>query len=546
MAISNNSGVLTTSFKTHDIEKFYFSPISYLSDTNDLISNLYGFIGYKNPETSNSSIEEIQSSSYLKSLYKTMFAAKRITNNDISPVIEKIKWTANTFYDIYTDKENIFKKDSDGKLIKKFYVINKFDQIFKCLWNGKSTSNTYQITNITGSSSNTIVSIQYDALISYDIGDYITIQNSNPAYFNGTYKVVSSGSGVANVAYGINQSYKLPYSNTYISDGIVNKSTLSTVEPYLDSGTFDTSLLQITPDGYKWKYIYTLDKGRKEKFYDDNYIPVPIKESEPPNLYKTEVQAGGIDIVGLVSKGNNYVDGTDTVNVQITGDGYNANAIAYVVNSKIEDIIVTNIGYGYTFADILLTPVNTLSGNGALSEIYISPMGGHGFNPLEEFGCDTIMITAEFKGDEDGTIPTNVKFNQLGIITNPHASKTEDLHANGSIYLLSTRLIVTPTIVPFIQGELVYQGENINNNTFIAECLSYDPTTSILHVINSVGTPNPNFSIVGASTGAYGIVSGVIDPTMPKFTGNIIYFQNLEITQRDSSDTEQFRLIVKY
>lgn len=545
MAItSNNHGLLTTSFKTHDIEKFYFSPISMLSDTNDRISNLYCFIGYRNPNSANSLQHPIETISYLKSVYKSMFAAKRITNNDISPVIEKIKWTANTYYDIYSDNENIFEEGTDGKLIRKFYVVNKFDQVFKCLWNGKTRTNTYPISAI--SKSNTTISIDYDGLLAYDVGDYITIQNSDPSEYNGTYRVISATNGTANVAYGIKESYKISTSNTYISGGLINKSPVSEVEPYLDAGTFDTSLLQITPDGYKWKYIYTLDKGLKEKFYDDSFMPVPINREEPPNPYTKAVQAGGIDIVGLVDGGNYYIPGTDTVNVTITGDGYNANAIAYVANSSIVDILITNPGYGYTFANIDITPAGNLTGNGAIAELSTSPIGGHGFDPLEEFGCDKIMISTEFAGSEYGKIPTDVEFNQLGIMVNPHATKTADLHANGSIYTLMTQLLVTPTVNPFVQGEQIYQGDNYQNATYIAECLSHDLGTGLLYVINSIGTPSPNFAVVGVTSGAYSIVSGIVDPTMPKFMGNIIYVENIELTQRESADTEQFRLIVKY
>lgn len=545
MAIStNNIGLLTTSFRTHDIEKFYYSPISLLSDTNDLISNIYCFIGYRNPDTANSLQTPIESNAYIKSVYKSMFAAKRITNNELSPVIEKIKWTANTYYDIYTDKEFIFKKDINGKLLKKFYVVNRFDQVFKCLWNGKTRSNTYNITSITRS--NTIVSITYSGLNTYSIGDYITIQNSKPSDYNGTYRVISATNGVANVAFGIDESYKIGVANTFISGGMINKAPLSSVEPYLDSGTFDTSLLQITSDGYKWKYIYTIDKGRKEKFYDSNYIPVPIKQDEPPNINSTSSKAGSIDIVGLIQGGSGYSPGTDTVDIRITGDGYNANAIAYVASNSIVDILMTNTGYGYTYADISILPSTNLSGNGANAEIYISPIGGHGFDPIEEFGCDTIMITCEFQGSESNKIPTNLEFNQLGLMINPYALDSDELHANGSIYTMSTVLLLTPSIAPFQQGELVYQGNSITDYTFIAECLSFDTTTNALYVINSVGIPSPNYAIIGHSSGGYAIISGVSNPTMSRFTGNIVYVENIETTQRDSSDTEQFRLIVKY
>ena len=43
---SNNIGILTSSSSVHEIEKFYYAPISYYADTRNIISNLYCFLSY--------------------------------------------------------------------------------------------------------------------------------------------------------------------------------------------------------------------------------------------------------------------------------------------------------------------------------------------------------------------------------------------------------------------------------------------------------------------------------------------------------------------
>lgn len=72
---------------------------------------------------------------YKKQVFKNMFYLKKITSNNISPVIRRINWVSGTVYDYYRDDINLYKKDNDGVPEYKFYIINQFNQVFKCLWN---------------------------------------------------------------------------------------------------------------------------------------------------------------------------------------------------------------------------------------------------------------------------------------------------------------------------------------------------------------------------------------------------------------------------
>jgi hypothetical protein len=71
-----------------------------------------------------------------------MFIAKKITSNDMSPVVERIDWTTGEVYDYYRDDIDMFQRDPNGTITKRFYVKNKFDQVFKCLWNNKGAVST--------------------------------------------------------------------------------------------------------------------------------------------------------------------------------------------------------------------------------------------------------------------------------------------------------------------------------------------------------------------------------------------------------------------
>jgi hypothetical protein len=546
---SNNIGILTSSSSVHEIEKFYYAPISYYADTRNIISNLYCFLSYDSSIaefdiSGNTTTTPVETAKSIKEYHKNIFAVKRILDSDISPVIQRINWKTDTYYDIYKDNEFMFHRDSDGKLIKNFYIINKYNQVFKCLWNAKNSDEHYDVSSI--SKSNNVVSIYHSGPDVFQIGDYITLDNVNPSEYNGTYVVVDGSYGIANVSYALNTSYSVSANSNYTSNGIIYYASLSTEEPQLDVGTFDNSVTLYTADGYKWKYIYTVDKGQKERFYTKDYIPVPISVDTPPNSYITESGAGSLDIIGVSYGGNAYSDGTTTTTVNITGDGQGANAVAYVVGGSVYDVIITNAGSNYTTANAVIVPSFGQGGSGAILELYPSPIGGHGFDPIAEFGCNSIMVSAQFFGSEGGTIPTDVYYNQIGLLINPYAKKDPDNHANSTIFLTSTILSVSATISPFTQGEILIQGESINNYIFKAECLSYDAINNVLYVVNTQGTATPNYAVRGLSSGGYSIVSGFTSPTISPYTGYITYIENIPTAIRNPSDTEQFNLIIKY
>lgn len=85
-------------------------------------------------------------------------------------------------------------------------------------------------------------------------------------------------------------------------------STTSLEEPYLQ-----------TSDGYKWKYMYTLTSVQKQKFFNDDWMPVVTNK-----FVSASAQPGSIDIVNITNSGNNYVSGTLQDIITVTGDGTGA------------------------------------------------------------------------------------------------------------------------------------------------------------------------------------------------------------------------------
>jgi hypothetical protein len=400
-----------------------------------------------------------QTQKYIKDLYKNMFIAKKITSNDMVPVVERIDWNLGEVYDYYRDDIDMFQLDPNGTMTRRFYVKNKFDQVFKCLWNN-----------------------------------------------NG---------------------------------GITSK------EPYFEPGTYNVNDVFQGTDGYKWKYMYTITYANKIKFLDDTWMPVPLP-TNVPNAIDTFAGAGSIDVINITNGGSNYDPANADVYVTITGDGKYATANATVTLGVVTDIVVSNTGSNYTFANVSISSAN---GKNATAVVYPSPIGGHGFNAVSELGCRHVMLTASFDKSESGQIPTNIDFRQIGIISNPYVYFGSDKAiANSTTYRLSTDYLVSTGSGSYNQDETVFQSNNglLADAYFTATVLSFDTTTNQLKLLNNQGTANLYQVIYGDSSKTARVALQKNDTLFVPFSGYLMYVENREAVTRSADGSEQFKLVLGY
>ena len=316
----------------------------------------------------------------------------------------------------------------------------------------------------------------------------------------------------------------------------------STEQPYFQPGTYGTNNIYQGADGYKWKYIYTIDIGSKTKFMDSVWIPVPIMETTL-NPLKRSAGCGDIEVINVLNGGSGYDPANSTIAVSITGDGSGAVASAVSSSGAITDIIVTNPGTNYSFATI-----NIVSGSGAGANVSgpISPIGGHGFDAVTELGCNHVMLTATFNGSEGGYIPTDIDYRQVGILNNPLALSTYPNFANSNIYKTSTDFIVASGFGTYVNDEILYQGSSLESASFSAKVLSFNSVSNIINLINITGNPIINSPVFGNSSGTVRTLLGVSTPDFITFSGKINYIENRSGVQRSSDGIEQFKFVLGY
>lgn len=140
-----NTGILTNNNGFYQTKYVYFAPSSTIATTQEPLATYYCFLSRVLAWPSET-IPPVptEDTKNINQIFKNMFIAKKITSNDISPVIERINWVSGEIYSYYEDNVNMFELDTNGTLLRRFYIKNRFDQVFKCLWNANGAASTVE------------------------------------------------------------------------------------------------------------------------------------------------------------------------------------------------------------------------------------------------------------------------------------------------------------------------------------------------------------------------------------------------------------------
>jgi len=463
--------LLTHYAKTSSAQESYYYPSAVLPYAADSpLATFYCFLAKTVPwEDDDNPPNPLQTQKYIKETFKNIFVAKRIYSGDISPVIERVDWKTNVIYNYYRDDVDMLEVDSNGYLVRQFYVKNKYDQVFKCLWN--------------------------------------------------------------------------------------NNDSPSTEEPYFEPGTYSTNNIYQGNDNYKWKYIYSIDTGAKVKFMDSAWMPVPVS-LKALNPLLSSAGRGSIDVINITNGGQGYDLTNSVIQIAISGDGNGATATVTtneVANGVISDIVVENPGSNYTYANVTITGVaanGSTVGSGATAICPTSPVGGHGFDPISELGCNHVMYTVEFNKSESNIIPTDNNYYQIGMLVNPVTKQNPLVPANGAIYKTSTDLLVAPGFGSYSEDEYVYQvpnpGDPLSDATFIGTVLSFNTSTNVVRLINITGTANTNAPLFGNSSGTARTVLSIDYPLFELCSGYMLYLENRSGVERSADGIEQYKIVLGY
>ena len=481
---------------------------------------------------------------YKYNVQKDGLLLKRITSNDIQPVIPRVDWAANTVYVAYDQTANLFIKTAET------LVSGGTVNVSLSLANTVNANSINLAAATPALSAGSIIRIDEETKEVVRInaaGDFLTVNTvfTTAHTTANLFKLDISQTQYSNKFYVRNSSdqvFKCLFNNNGAQSNTMPEITIGgdlPENPYIE-----------TVDGYKWKYMYSIPTGLKNKFFTDKYMPV-IRDT----IVFDNAKNGRIDIIKIINGGSGYYAGSSVNNysvVNVTGDGTLANVSVDVVNGVIVDINILNGGNNYTTATVTVAdPLQQAIGNTANLQAVISPQYGHGFDPQRELGGSSVMVSLDFDGDVEGNLP--VQSDGTDLIRQICIAKDVQ-YANGtfgtaSYFPMYTQIITSNPPVDFVHNETVYVGASFATSTFSAKVAHFDNNTNTLYVNNIVGEISniENETIYQKdSPSSFAKVFNLIQPSINIFSGEILFIENRAKITRNADQTESTKFVVEF
>ena len=488
-------------------------------------------------ETADEIEDVVYTTRYANQVVRDLIAIKKVAAADTALVVPRVDWVTGTTYDEYNDGVELFSHTDKLSVSGTANATGNLIIANTAVWTGNiSLGNTITL----NAETRQVVGVNATHLVvntafSYAVADgtVIRLDSTYPRFAN-TFYVRNSK----------DQVFKCLYSG-----GIP-----STSEPQISiDGQLPENPYIVTADGYRWKYLYTIPYGMKQKFFTSTWMPVVSD-----NAVVAGSVDGRIDIVEIVDGGTGYfLDNGESGNsaslaiVTVEGDGEGASMTAEISSGVIVGVNILDGGSGYTYATIIVSDPDQLSsGNAANLQVSISPPGGHGFNPAKELGCYSIMTSVDLVGTETDTIPVGTDvvpfdFRQITLLRDPVLAN--GVFATGSVYRATTKLSLTdPGSSNYTNDETVYLGTSEEDATLTATVVNWDPNTNELFVNNLRGNVVVGSTLTGVISAATATILGIEEPTLGLFTGDLLYIENRAKIVRDADQTEQIRLVLSF
>jgi len=482
-----NLNILTNMAKVAQVELEYYLPIATV--LGQQVGSIYAFLGQEDPwpyvNGVETPIQPTEDQYYLKKTFKNMFALKLLNSNNLSPVIQRIDWAANTNYFAYSDTQNNYAKDANGLLLNNFYVKNRYDQVFKCLANNQGALSTYE-----------------------------------PYFQPGSY-------GTNNIYEGPDL-YKWKYMYT-IDAGSKNNFMDSvwmpvpvganTPQPYMtQAGCGDVEVINITNGGSGYDAL-------------NDYIVVTVSGDGTGAVGAiTPSQVVGGSIVDVTvpqgGSGNNYT----FANVSITAyTSSNQKFLAPITSRATAIAPVSPVG-GHAY-----DCVSELGCSHIMFSVEFNGSEGAGVNSIPTDGVVYrqvgLLIDPQMYGTTGAVLANGAVYNTTTQIQLP----------SGTGIYYSDDLVFQGKSVDTTSKQTI-----MNTASFYGTVLNFNTSTNILQLINTTGTLTLNQSIIDYQTNESRVVFSYSNSPIIPFSGYITYIENRSGVQRSADGIEQFKFVLGY
>ena len=282
-----------------------------------------------------------------------MLYFSKIGADNISVVTNGRKWVQGSYYTQWDNTKDMRNLPEE----QPFFVYNSQWQVFKCLYNNKGIKEdgTYELTRSMYEPSG----VNYDVIQTADgyVWKYMyTIPMSLRNKFASNTRIPVQRA-VQNTFYNRGAIEEIFVTNPGSGYSSEPKVYATIAVPQDPNGTQAQIMLFINDDTGSIEGVEIIDRG--SGYTEDPAITIYDSQKTGTGKYKGNISAiltahvvdGQLDTVSIVDCGIGYSADTATT-ITISGDGQGATAYPKIINGKIEGVVITNPGVGYTYADV--------------------------------------------------------------------------------------------------------------------------------------------------------------------------------------------------
>jgi hypothetical protein len=487
----------------------------------------YVFIGNHVPYANEASPNSIVDSSFdEKSAWDNMFAAKKITGNDVELVIPRVNWTANTKYKQFDDRIDIdtLLTGNTTLNVKPMYILTSERNVYKCLSNNSSANSAVEPTGDYTTANGTIATA--DGFI------WKYMYNVKPSNRFLTSEWVPAPISTNKLDYNV--------SSTGIIDGeittiIVTGAGTGYAHPTINAAAFGTGVTSITLANTTNVAANMIVSGTG---IASGTLVSSVDVITSTIVLNTATTANG---GGTTANSLSFI-----TRVYIEGDGAGLQASANLSsNGTVSKITVDVTGERYSFANATIYG----SGTGANTRVVLPPKFGHGFNPAKELDAFNVMISERIgsvDSTENGLISTSTSFRQYGLLRDPYkyGNASPVISSNAATVISQTTNLTLIAGTDFDLNEFVYQGVSANNAFFYGFVNAQSSNEVRLTKVR--GTVSVGGLLIGANSGVTRTVVRKFDPEFQPYTGDILYVENTEKIQRADGQAENVKFVIRF
>jgi len=553
------------------------------SDTN----KLYDYYNFALARTTAWTDEESPETAYDSQKYINQFRnnilfTQKVNPSDVCNLIRREDWASGTIYDAYDDdysENNPAPSGATTLTDAKFYVYTtSTNRVYKCIDNRNAAGIVIKSTDEPNLTITDIFQTDegYKWKFMYEVSEadqnkfldtqYIPVRKlttDSPAYGTlvGEVKSITVTNGGAGYTSAPTVYIQGDGTGARASATINESGEVVSVDIDSENGETFEGL------GYTFAFVQFEGGGDEE---DENFrvaeAIVSLGDADPENtvLQKAVEDAaieGTIERILVVDGGRDYVAG-DTF-VKITGDSVlstdQATATVTIAEGTgtITAIKVDDVGANYNYADITFVDSNgdeihtaedDLSKK-ATARAIISPIHGHGSNPVRELFSTTVGIVSSLSDNTNRDLMVDNDFRQIGLMKNIYDYDEQNIwrEATGTTCFIAN---VSSSDNYAIDDIIVTDEGDADEGRFrviqIVESTATEGTFDI-HLQSII--PNiKNASVLKNVTQDISslTINSVKDPEISTAYGEVIYIENRTSIARSTDQVETIKAIVQF